>query len=167
MAAVDARQGVVKGRLQAEFQPDFQPFVAQAVEQVEHGWRNAVRPGADRDAHHIRFGQRPTVEGFQFGDIGVGVGVGLEVRDEASGARASGDGTAGLDNLRRNIEPGTSYRTEGHIIAEGAAATAFGAVPVGTGEAGIERDLVHAEAVTTQQILSIRVDPLEGVRIFV
>ena len=82
--------------------------------------------------------------------MGVGVGVGLEIGDEAARAGALRNAATRALKLggQRNLV--ARARREGFVVAEGAAADAFAAVAVGAGEAGVERDLVHPLAVPLQ-----------------
>ena len=60
-------------------------------------------------------------------------------------------------------------RTEGYVVAEGAATTADTAIPIGAGESGIYRDLVHVLSVASLHGLTKGIyilGKIQGVMIF-
>jgi hypothetical protein len=150
VTAIDAHQRGVKRRLQAQFQPHFVATLAVFRQQVQHRRRHAVGPRTDRQAHHVRRGQRVVIQRAQFIHMRIGVGVGLEIGDEAARAGAFCNAAARAVELHCERHRVTCARGKGFVIAEGAATDSLAAIAIGAGKAGVERDLVHPLAMPLQ-----------------
>jgi len=154
VAAVDAGQHRVVAGLDADLELD--DVLARALRQiVQHRIGQAVGPRADRQAADLRVRERFLVAGTQVPDLAVGVAVALEVADVAlrAGIAAFQEVEPGVDLLGDGLAPAQITGRETVVVAEGAATGGDLAVAVRAGEAGLDRDLLHAAAVARLHML--------------
>jgi len=144
MAPVDPGQGLIGGRLEAVLDPD-QPVRAPGIslDEVEGRPVHAVRPGADGQPDHRRVGHGRVIELPEPVQRGVGVGKGLEIGDKPPGLIPLGHCRfAPADLVGYRQAPGEVPGPRSPIVAIDTPARPDGPVPVGTGEAGVDGDLL-------------------------
>ena len=121
-----------------------------AVDLFQQGYRlgrQAIRAGADGQAHHIRRRDRFGIQPLQGFHRGIGIGKGLKIGKKFSIRYLVSDPRLGpLQLLRHRAAAafGKIAATAGR--AENAATGIQCAIPIGTGKACIQRQLIHLAA---------------------
>ena len=149
VAAVDAAQGLVVGALDAVFHEE-EGLAVELLQIVEQLVAHAVGTGADDNAHHIGHCQCLLIHSPQFVHLGVCIRIGLEISQISHVWIFPREECLALLQLLRDRFPAVAIAgVERAVVAVSAAARGDFAVPVGTGEPCIYRDLLHPEGELT------------------
>ena len=144
MTTPQKSQGLIVAALQTEFQPEVAALVIVG-KQVENLLGEAVRPGTDRQADHIRDGQGLVVEPAQSCNRCQGIGKRLEVGDEPGCLVLAGHDLLARFKLSRygqsSVDP---HRPGASGVAEQAACPLAASTTIGAAEACIDGNLVNA-----------------------
>ena len=139
-------------RLKPQFHADIF-FPSQPGEQCNGFLRQTVRPGSDCQTHDIlRFHRRPE-HGFHPLNRGIGIGKGLEIGDVFSAGAFFLHPLLRLGKLVRHAFPRGGELSAARAGAEPASADAQSPIPVGAGEAAVQRQLIDLAAKTLLVIL--------------
>ena len=145
MSAVDAQQRLVRHRLDAILDRK-EAMALQSLKIVEQGGIDTVGSCADDQAHHAILRESLLVATAQHVKWGVGVGECLKVGQILHVGIFMCEKLLALANLLCNgLLWLTVGRVERAVIAESASPVRHLAVAVGTGEARVDRNLLHAE----------------------
>ncbi len=155
VAAVNAVQGFIVGRLQTQLQPDLIPLLPVLTEQIQHRLRDAVRARPDAQPNNISLAHRLLVHRPQHLNLGPGTGIGLEIGQIAPGAV----------NPRRLVSQLLGDRVgllgligKGGNVAEGAAPASNGAIAIRAAKAAVQGQLMHFFTVAAGKIATKHID---------
>src|SRR5262245_16034346 len=144
MSAIDAPQRVVINRFDSEFQRDESP-AADLVDHADLLFVHAICTRPHGKAYNVRMIQGIRIEATQVLGLCVGVGKRLEVDDELVGMKTVSDVCNTIaDLIADRIGLYRGRWAEGAVVAVGAASRRDGTVSIGTGETGVNDDLVDA-----------------------
>ena len=134
-------------RLQPVFHVDVR-FAVEAGDHVQHFIRDTIRPGTDRQADNVLYGEGSPVKGFQLFDTCVGIGKRLKVGDEFPGLVALAQKPFAEIELLFYAKalPRTGASPRAELVAVNTAPRTDAAIPVRTAQARIQADFLDPAA---------------------
>lgn len=152
MTPPNEKQGGIMRRLQTKLEPDGM-FFGQGFETVEHRVRYTVRARPNREADDLRVLQRLPVQPFQDFKRSVGIGESLEIGQEFPGLVPPAECVLGVGYLCSDaLSPPGCPCAGSPVVAVDAASPSESAVPVRSGQTGVQGDLLNPAAVEAAQI---------------
>lgn len=143
VATIDAQKGIVVGTLDAILY-QYKSALVEFGQIIEQLITDAIGAGAYDDAHDIRNLQRLLVERLELGEWGIGVGEGLEIGQVLHIRIFVGEETLTLfELLGYRVATLTVRGVERAVVAIDATTCGNAAIAIGTGEACINRNLLH------------------------
>ena len=153
VAAADIGRALRMDGLQAELDPDGL-FRVQPLQQCDHRIRQAVRPRGDRQRRNILRRKRLCEQALHARDAAISVREVLKISNVFATAVFTGHARLGCLNLLRNVQCAVSGEGTGTVPgAENTAARTDSPVPVRTGKAAVERELIDLAAEAAAQLL--------------
>lgn len=139
------RKGLVVGALDAVFHEE-EGLAVELLQVIEQLVAHTVGAGADDDAHHVGHCQCLLIHPPQFVHLCVGIRIGLEISQVSHVGIFSREERLALLQLLCDRLPAVAIAgIEGAVVAVCATARGDLAVPVGTGESRVYRDLLHSK----------------------
>ena len=143
MPPVDALQRTVIRTLYPIFYDEERALV-QFLQIIEQGIRHTIGTRTDDQAHHIGHGQGFLVLSLQFLQLGIRIGIGLEISQELHvGVLAGKEELTLLQLFGHTLFRLAISRIEGLVVAIRTSAIAHRTVTIRTGETGIQGNLLY------------------------
>lgn len=153
VAAADIGRALRMDGLQAELDPDGL-FRVQPLQQRDHSIRQAVRPRGDRQRHNVLRRKRLREQLLHAREAAISVREVLKIGNVFTAAVFTVHAHLGRLDLLRDVQCAVSGEGTGTVPgAENTATRTDSPVPVRTGKAAVERELIDLAAEAAAQLL--------------